>query len=800
MTDNDRDSSPTRQRQRRVGSDDNNDSNTSEEADAFTTEKPTSPPNSRPSSHTEQVDDDPYPDDESNQYHHFDDARPKDHDNESNQYHQQEPPSVTMLSSSDSSSIQALLPQQELQDVGPPCMESRLDGACRVEQRAWCSHDLACPLARGDDEENDKTSSAAVGPGSAASEEQNDKTSSAAAGPGSAASASRISVPMIYPRLSRFSSDESASPSVGFIGKERTSYLPAAEAVVSAARGDLHALDGDNGGIRNDSDGNEKLAASTSSGQFFVSDAVSTASYSAPGHDVSSLNKETAMTQSRSRSKSLLASDILDTISTSAPESDVMFDAFAEGAAVVLDAVSPTKLVRPPEKSHDKSSLSAGATPKRPARQLGLRQNPVFAWAFKRDGAPYEYLPEADVHYRSVQTEDVPILSSELRCKVAVNYDVSIERLKSVAAGISWGLVPEGCHSDWAIEIYSSGSGKEISSKTYYVHRNVLAFGPYSGEYFTRLFQHREFSESLESVSRIELDPLGAAVFPKLLDHCYKGVTPGLFDDTSVLCLHQLGDYFQMQRLCADADEHWKSHLSDVSLELYYEQAVAFRNDQVLEAVKTRLSCSIVAMKFLELGFVTNKSIEVEPGFWLEVLEQAFPHPPLQKLSFYACRIVLKVTARILESYSIAIANDFFQRLTAKKFLPAIDSDLAWIFLELHAKLAKMTASETEDTSNSPSLSCLQKRCVAVIAENWDQQTPESVASLSREQSPLLSAELLSRVMLKAKSDKESMQVELTNIKQEFARFKQKHSKKTTPSDTMNDLRDDDDESSWISA
>ena len=85
----------------------------------------------------------------------------------------------------------------------------------------------------------------------------------------------------------------------------------------------------------------------------------------------------------------------------------------------------------------------------------------------------------------------------------------------------SWRLDPETSLSDWTIEIVAmeNDDGNE-STHVYHVHKQNLAVGPRSSQYFAQLFRNGgRFAESQTSTSRIPLHPLAAEHFEALLDY-----------------------------------------------------------------------------------------------------------------------------------------------------------------------------------------------------------------------------------------------------------------------------------------
>jgi hypothetical protein len=161
---------------------------------------------------------------------------------------------------------------------------------------------------------------------------------------------------------------------------------------------------------------------------------------------------------------------------------------------------------------------------------------------------------------------------------------------------LKWRGDPAETHSDWTIEIVSKQQGKadetqeeeETVVDTYHVHKFVLAYGARRSEYFVNLFSSRGkcFAESKSSTSRIELEPLAAKAFPKVLDYIYATHREKLDIDTeTATALHFLGSYFGLRALRWETKQFWKGDITCKTAATYYSHARIFHDDKIKERV-----------------------------------------------------------------------------------------------------------------------------------------------------------------------------------------------------------------------
>lgn len=167
------------------------------------------------------------------------------------------------------------------------------------------------------------------------------------------------------------------------------------------------------------------------------------------------------------------------------------------------------------------------------------------------------------------------------------------------AEKLSWRLDPEASHSDWIIEIFGSDEAHTANAAVdkddaplaiYPVHKAVLSVGPKRCLYFVRLLQNHGFSEAKVQKSRIVLPKLAAGIFPQFLDYIYLGnvdhVAADLFTTETVAAFHHLAQYFGLTSdLQAKCQAFWKDDMTVDNAIIYYEHAVIFHDQDIMEAV-----------------------------------------------------------------------------------------------------------------------------------------------------------------------------------------------------------------------
>lgn len=162
----------------------------------------------------------------------------------------------------------------------------------------------------------------------------------------------------------------------------------------------------------------------------------------------------------------------------------------------------------------------------------------------------------------------------------------------------------------------TTGEEEEVITKTYHVHKVILAKGPRRSEYFFRLFRDGgRFAESETATSRIDLVEIAAKAFPQLLDYMYSIDGKQEVTTENASALPWLGQYFEMRRLRWDALQFCINDLSAQTCGTYYEHALLLQNHKLWG-----IASKFCAEHIDEID-TTSRLLHVpDPAFWLNVL------------------------------------------------------------------------------------------------------------------------------------------------------------------------------------
>lgn len=268
---------------------------------------------------------------------------------------------------------------------------------------------------------------------------------------------------------------------------------------------------------------------------------------------------------------------------------------------------------------------------------------------------------------------------------------------------------------------------KEVITKTYHVHKVILAKGPRRSEYFFRLFRDGgRFAESETATSRINLVEIAAKAFPQLLDYLYS--IDGKLEITTenATALHWLGQYFEVRRLRWDALQFCINDMSPQTCGTYYEHALLVQNHKILG-----MASKFCAEHIAEIDTNSRLLHVPDPAFWLNVLHN---RTTTEDFSRHMSKLI---AAFCCNNKSDASA---FAKLTQAKYLPDIDSQAALALIDLEREII---------CPDTHSLSNLQKRCLDALSRNWSEglnTSNEETLAVLQKQNPFL----LSSILLKA--------------------------------------------------
>ncbi len=316
---------------------------------------------------------------------------------------------------------------------------------------------------------------------------------------------------------------------------------------------------------------------------------------------------------------------------------------------------------------------------------------------------------------------------------------------------LSWRLDPEESLSDWTLIIETENS---VESKEYHVHKNILAVGPCKGEYFASLFRAR-MREAETSTSRIALEYGAADAIPHMLDFMYTRELREITSEEAV-SLRYLAQYFGIKQLHRSVVSFVKGDMNMNNVHRYIQAAQSFHDEKMLS-----LTLKICADNIEHLDTSSQLLATVDPKFFYEIISS----PDVDTCSV-SCHIS-KLVAAYCHIHQGELSEEMFIELTDRRFIPLIDKESAMLLLELEAA-AIQTASCPGNTNT-----CLQKRCIKVLAQHWKEFATEGDLPAIRLFSPIVMAELYERTLATAKSDMDRCQ---SSVKEEI----EKHTKAVT--------------------
>jgi hypothetical protein len=272
-----------------------------------------------------------------------------------------------------------------------------------------------------------------------------------------------------------------------------------------------------------------------------------------------------------------------------------------------------------------------------------------------------------------------------------------------------------GSYSDWKlIVLREEDNGDKSKGTVYDLHKVALAFGRRRCTYFTALFEFKEHAGPDCTTSTIQLSNSLAAAVPYLLDFVYDLPSFKIQKDMATP-LHSLADMMGNQPLKMVVEEFMeehleKEHLDELSHPIFYKQAKALLNQDVLDLL-VRWYVNFAYEEDLMYPNLAKQIFQLsDVDFWIHVLEEMWKqkskHPRgedywyyTEVLIYYACL------------YLPAMSSNQFIILTSEKYLgPCLG---ALELLRAEQKFAEI------EPKGQQQLSSLQRRCAVSLEENW---------------------------------------------------------------------------------
>lgn len=286
------------------------------------------------------------------------------------------------------------------------------------------------------------------------------------------------------------------------------------------------------------------------------------------------------------------------------------------------------------------------------------------------------------------------------------------QRVSQIAIGsqiISWKSDPEASFSDWRIEITSPDAR---STDVFYLHRNIIGFGPRKSDYLRKAFIQQKKDVVDTNVTKLKLPEYQAKVFPMVLDYIYY--------------TREAKQTLTASRACAMSNV--AERLSIVSLQKalveFYRKNVALGNmEEFLNCAKEAKAQRLLSVSKAKIGTMIIQKPElaglVPPEFLAEIIEvyrkqfeelqKKDPKKKPSKADLAQSRHLSKAAYVCVSHSENTMTEKLFEQLTSERALPVIDVSVALPFLAMSAKFGKGGSKYTN----------LQRRCVKSVTEDW---------------------------------------------------------------------------------
>lgn len=361
-----------------------------------------------------------------------------------------------------------------------------------------------------------------------------------------------------------------------------------------------------------------------------------------------------------------------------------------------------------------------------------------------------------------------------------------------------WRGDPAETFSDWTIEIVSKSVAgtteegeddkKEVPKEeganfvkedvqTYHVHRAILAYGPRKSEYFVKLYRNSgNFWEFKTRTSRIEMEPLAAKAFPRLLDYLYKYSDKLDVDIETATALNFMGEYFEMMTLCSQSEAFCQSHICFENVVIFYEHSLIFHNETVLGIVLKYLASNITNL-CPDSPILHQLRAEHLNGIF-DLADSEKPH-----ISDHLSKLLASFGAFGAQTLDV----DVFRDISNEGKMPSVAARVALQLCELEDTIlqdASGTVSSGAPESDYKEaqvldLSSLQKRCGTSLAETW--QTLDFLnadnLTLLKNRRPQFLVDLLTKTTKQATAALKDTNVRLSRAGSELCRARKKRSK-----------------------
>jgi hypothetical protein len=189
-----------------------------------------------------------------------------------------------------------------------------------------------------------------------------------------------------------------------------------------------------------------------------------------------------------------------------------------------------------------------------------------------------------------------------------------------------------------------------------------------------------------------------------------------------------LAEYFLLPSLLKFLQTFIQKDLSLETSDKYYTAAGSYDNHTIL----LNLVAQTCAKDFERIAEASSLLRCMYPDFFLRVLSMASSRLTEEQQSGYSV-----VVAKYWMIHKQSLSRKIFYQLTSSELLPAVEVSVAWKLLEFETDFIRMD-KEDPDSKEESSLTCLQKRCIKALVENWEKISSSEAMTTSLEKIPAI--------------------------------------------------------------
>jgi hypothetical protein len=252
-----------------------------------------------------------------------------------------------------------------------------------------------------------------------------------------------------------------------------------------------------------------------------------------------------------------------------------------------------------------------------------------------------------------------------------------------------WRMDPLESLSDFIIQIRNKESGE---TRTYHVHKHILACGPRRSKHLDTIFQ----SSNLSSAHFV-LDNKATDLFPCILDFIYCHDHELQLTTENAVVYRSIGEKFQINSLIFNTTRFIQEDMQVSNMTAYVTEIEAHNDHKLRNLVQAKCAENIEQISELDTLWIL-----MDPElFWGTI---SCPLIDREKTSPYLSILVKEYTSLHMHEMS----EETFRNLTSPSVLPTIDRTAALPLLEICFSYGSPKAFEP-----------LQERCACTMASYW---------------------------------------------------------------------------------